>query len=39
VLSHKITHEELDAVFYEVELPLIEALAAGNAAVLRGRKD
>ncbi|HVI41704.1 MAG TPA: 5'-3' exonuclease H3TH domain-containing protein, partial [Anaerovoracaceae bacterium] len=28
VLSHKLTHEELDAVFYEVELPLIEVLAS-----------
>ncbi len=28
VLSHKLTHEDLDAVFYEVELPLIEVLAS-----------
>ena len=28
VLSHKLSHEELDQVFYEVELPLIEALAS-----------
>ncbi len=28
VLSHKLTHEDLEAVFYEVELPLIEVLAS-----------
>jgi DNA polymerase-1 len=28
VLSHKLTHEDLDTVFYEVELPLIEVLAS-----------
>ncbi len=28
VLSAKLTHEELESVFYEVELPLIEVLAS-----------
>jgi len=28
VLSHKLTHEDLEAVFYEVELPLVEVLAS-----------
>ena len=28
VLSHKLTNEDLDTVFYEVELPLIEVLAS-----------
>lgn len=28
VLSHKLTHEDLETVFYEVELPLIEVLAS-----------
>ncbi|MDD3169552.1 MAG: DNA polymerase I, partial [Eubacteriales bacterium] len=28
VLSHKLTNEELETVFYEVELPLVEVLAS-----------
>lgn len=28
VLSHKLTYEDLETVFYEVELPLIEVLAS-----------
>lgn len=28
VLSHKLIHEDLETVFYEVELPLIEVLAS-----------
>jgi DNA polymerase-1 len=28
VLSHKLTNEDLDTVYYEVELPLIEVLAS-----------